>query len=313
MSVQTPSPPTARKRRRGIVTPYDFRRPTTLAREHTRALEVAFETFSRQWSTALLTRLRTPAQVTLTAVAAQTYDEYVRSLPLHSVLVTFTPDEESTSGVLQLDMATALDCIDFMLGGRGGGDHPERELTEIEGRLVRELATKALADLGYALTDVMPFAPAVKGLDYQPQFLQAAGAADVIVVATLGIALGEDAEPVEATVMLPTERMVSRLREAAGDRARSEDQLRAQRKAGETLSRSVPEVPIEVSARFSPRTARPEEVLSLAVGDVLRLTHPTTRPLDVVTADVVLARAVAGASGSRLACLVVSPDEENSR
>ncbi|SDQ19853.1 flagellar motor switch protein FliM [Quadrisphaera sp. DSM 44207] len=312
MTVQTSAPPAPRKRRRGVVTPYDFRRPTALAREHTRALEVAFETFARQWSTLLLTRLRTPCQVTLSGVTSRTYDEYVRSLPGHSVLVTFTPAEGSGPGLVQLDTGTALDCVDFMLGGRGGGAHPERELTEIEFRLLRDLVTRSLADMAYALAGVLPLEPAVTGIDYNPQFLQAAAAADVVVIATLGIALGEDAEAVEATIMLPTGQLLARLRDA-GDRARSVEQLRKERQAADVLSRAVPELPVEVSARFAAMTTRPAEVLALSVGDVLRLPHPTTRPLDVVTADVVLARAVAGTSGHRLACLVVSPEEEKSR
>jgi flagellar motor switch protein FliM len=64
---------------------------------------------------------------------------------------------------------------------------------------------------------------------------------------------------------------------------------------------------------MSPLTMRPRQVVSLSVGDVLHMPHPTTRPLDVVTNDVVLARAVAGTSGNRLACLVVGPDEEKNR
>jgi flagellar motor switch protein FliM len=52
-------------------------------------------------------------------------------------------------------------------------------------------------------------------------------------------------------------------------------------------------------------------VVGLAVGDVLPLQHPATRPLDVVVDGVVLARAAVGSQGSRLACRVVDVEEEN--
>uniref|UniRef100_UPI0037045857 hypothetical protein n=1 Tax=Vibrio cidicii TaxID=1763883 RepID=UPI0037045857 len=66
---------------------YDFRRPTTLAREHSRVLELAFETFARQWATQLTAKVRVLSQVTCDSVAMQTYDEYAASLPATTAMV----------------------------------------------------------------------------------------------------------------------------------------------------------------------------------------------------------------------------------
>lgn len=315
--MQTPTGPPAtssRKRRRGVVTPYDFRKPTTLAREHTRALEMAFETFARQWSTTLLTRLRQTSQVVLTGVYAQSYDEYVRSLPSQGVLFTFAPDPGAEQGLLQLESRTALVALDYLLGGRGAPEavSEDRELTEIETRLLHDLAVRSLNDLAYAFVALAPMKPVVEDIESSPQFLQLAAAADVMIVATFTISVGEDAEAVPATMMLPLNPVLTRLQNG-GDRARSEEQLRNRRQAAGTLARAVPELLVDVSARMSGLTMRPRDVLALSVGDVVRMPHPTTRPLDVVTNDVVLARAVAGTSGTRLACLVVAADEEKSR
>ena len=318
--MQTPAAPPApsgRKRRRGVVTPYDFRRPTTMAREHVRALEVAFETFARQWSTLLLTRLRQPSQVALVGVEAITYDDYVRSLPTAGVLSTFVPYVGAEPGLLQLTSRSALDCLDFLLGGTGstggtGGapsstDSAEREPTEIERRLLADLVERTLADLKYAFAAVLPLEPRLGGTETNPQFLQLAAANDVVVVATMTLALGEDGQPEQLSVMLPMAPIVARLSEA-GDRVRSGEQITAARQAAGRLARAVPNLPVEVSARFAPMPTHPPEVLSLEVGDVLRLRHPTSRPVELVVNDVVLARAVAGTNGSRLACLVVADD-----
>lgn len=312
--MQTPAAPPApsgRKRRRGVVTPYDFRRPTTMPREHVRALEVAFETFARQWSTLLLTRLRQPSQVTLVGVEAITYDDYVRSLPSSGLLSTFLPYVGAEPGLLQLTSRSALDCLDFLLGGPGsaaaGGEVAEREPTEIERRLLADLVERTLADLKYAFASVMPLEPRAGGTETNPQFLQLAAANDVVVVATMTLALGEDAEAEQVSVMLPMAPIVARLSEA-GDRVRSGEQITAAREAAGRLARAVPNLPVEVSARFAPMPTHPPEVLSLAVGDVLRLRHPTSRPIELVVNDVLLARAVAGTNGSRLACLVVADD-----
>ncbi len=64
-----------------VVELYDFRRPTTLAREHSRVLELSFDTFARQWGTQLTTKVRANTQVVFEHVSMKTYDEYASSLP----------------------------------------------------------------------------------------------------------------------------------------------------------------------------------------------------------------------------------------
>ena len=54
---------------------YDFRRPTTLAREHARVIETAFESFARQWATQLTAKIRVKSVVSGPTVIMQTYDE----------------------------------------------------------------------------------------------------------------------------------------------------------------------------------------------------------------------------------------------
>ena len=77
------------------------------------------------------------------------------------------------------------------------------------------------------------------------------------------------------------------------------------------LERAMQEVPVEVAVRFAPVVVHPRDVIDLAVGDVLPLSHPSTDLLDVVVDGVVLAQAAAGSHGSRLACRVVTVEENH--
>ena len=59
MTVQDMQRETPRRTKKsGSPEVYDFRRPMTLAREHGRVLERAFETYARQWGNQLSARLR---------------------------------------------------------------------------------------------------------------------------------------------------------------------------------------------------------------------------------------------------------------
>ncbi len=91
----------------------------TLAREHARVLEVALETFARQWGTLLTSRTREVTQIALDRVELRTYDEYVRPLPPTSLMILCSVDPARTTAVLQMSVDTGMVWVDYLLGGPG--------------------------------------------------------------------------------------------------------------------------------------------------------------------------------------------------
>jgi flagellar motor switch protein FliM len=303
--------PTQRRGRTAEPEPYDFRRPLTLPRDHARHLEMAFERFGRQFGNQLTARLRTLTHLTLDALTLSTYDEYVNLLPTPTAMVLCTVTQTRQTAMLQLPVAATLVWIDYLFGGDGRGDDREgRELTEIELTLVRDLLQHSLSDLEYAFAGLAPLGVTVRGVQYNPQFVQAAGASDAVLVASFTLRVGEREDAV--TLMLPADTMLATLRAADGPVARSEGERLAAAAAHADLETAVQDVPVEVAVRFAPVVIHPRDVVHLAVGDVLPLSHPSTEPLDVVVDGVVLARAAAGSHGSRLACRVVTVEENHS-
>lgn len=301
----TPATAPVRRQRSADPEPYDFRRPMTLAREHARVLEVALETFARQWGTLLTSRTREVAQVALERLELRTYDEYIRPLPASSVMVLCPVEPTRSTAVLQMPVDTAMVWVDYLLGGPGQPlGQAERELTEIEWQLLRDLLGHALHELSYAFTAVTPLELGIKSVQYAPQFVQAAAASDAVLIASFAIELGSRSDT--ATLMLPAESVLSGLRDGEGGDSRSSSELRDHAEAVRALSAQVREVPVPVSVRFAPLTVTASEIGELAVGDVVGLRHRSTTPLEVVVDDVVLANAAIGSNGKRLACLVVN-------
>jgi len=201
VTVHTQGQPPARSRRRTHVPePYDFRRPMTMAREHARVLEMAFETFARQWGNQLTARLRAMAQVTLDGLSLTSYDEYVRTLPGTTAMMLCTIEQTRQTAVVQVPLSTTMVWIDFLLGGPGTGDPREdRELTEIELTLLRGVMQAALGDLGYAFSALAPLDVTFRSVQYNPQFVQAVPASDAVLVAGFTLRIGEREDV--ATVM----------------------------------------------------------------------------------------------------------------
>jgi flagellar motor switch protein FliM len=283
--------------------PYDFRRPTKLSREHVRSLQIVFETFARQWTTLLASSLRTVAQVSLLSIEQLTYDEYVSTLSNPTVVNLITVEPLAGAGVVEFSLKNAMISVDTMLGGSGSGTQPERPLSEIESSLLRQLVNRVLGELRYAFEPIVRMDPAVASVEYNPQFAQAASAADVVVVASFDMRVGAD-ESV-ATVCLPFASLVPLLELALGHGVTTDRERQARAAARHRIESGLQAVPVEVSIGFSPTSVTPRTLVELAVGDVIPLQHLVAAPLVVTAAGVTFAHAVAGSRGRRLACLVV--------
>jgi flagellar motor switch protein FliM len=291
----------------GSAVAFDFRRPLTLAREHARKLEGALETFSRQWANQLAMRLRSTVTPGQPQVGIATYDDFMTSLPSLTTMLLFTAEPGRRTGLLQLPVDVSLSWIDQLLGGPGFPRAvPDRELTEIERKLLLELLGRIWTDLDYAFAGLLALRPTFTSVEFSPQELQALDPTTPVITARLTLHVEET--EVAAMLMLPAEGLLGALREAA--------EVHARKAVGTgdaaslaLLERVVQEAPVELGMRFRPVRVRSSEVVRLAVGTLLPLRHPATRPLDVVVGDRVVSRAVIGTHGSQLAGLVVNVKE----
>eukprot|EP01030_Chromulinospumella_sphaerica_P032543 gene32543-33309_t len=81
---------------------------------------------------------------------------------------------------------------------------------------------------------------------------------------------------------------------------------RAQRaQAAALLQEQFQTVPVDVTVRFRSTSVDPAVLSDLRPGDVLRLAHPASAPLDVTVEDTTFAHATAGAQGPRPAHVTV--------
>jgi flagellar motor switch protein FliM len=281
---------------------YDFRRPTKLSREHVRTLQIAYETFARQFTTLLTSTLRAVSQVTLVSIEQLTYDEYVSSLSGPTIMAMFTIDPLPGVAILEFSLSTAMACIDHMLGGPGG-PQPQRPLTDIETPLLHGLIERALGEMRYAFETIVMIKPKMTTIEYNPQFAQAGAPSDAVVVALFEMRVGS--EECVATVSLPFGAIFPKLQGDQGAAVLSESQRMARDLAYRNVLSGLEGAPIEVSVKFQPVKMHPADLIGLRPGDVVPLAHPTSSPLAVTTADITFAHAVPGIQGTRLACLVV--------
>lgn len=281
---------------------YDFRRSTKLSRKHVRSLEIVFETFARQWETLMTSSLRTLTTVNVSSIEELTYDEYVSRLNTPTMVNVLSVQPMAGAGIFELSMNSAMVSVDRLLGGPGTGEQPQRPLTDIEAGLLRTIVTRVLGELRYAFEPMARMEPEVTAVEYNPQFVQAAAAADVLIVAGFELRIGGSESP--ATLCLPFASLFPLLEIAIGANS-DRDRIAAPVATPVRVEDRLSAVPIPVSVGFAPTVFTPRTLVSLAVGDVLRLDHLTSAPLIVTAADVTFAHAVPGTRGQLLACRVV--------
>jgi len=275
---------------------YDFGRPAALSREHTRALAGAFDVFARQWAIQLTSKTRLRAHIAVERVTLETYDEYVATVPATTTLVVCAADGSDDKAIVEFPLHTALSWIVKMLGGDGSTPVEGRALTGVEQALLRAVMDETLGHLRGALGPLLPHEFTVSTVQYNATFAQIASAQDLVVVARFSMRFADRTEV--ASVALPAVALLERLsRTASAPDAAADPGL---------VRRHVEETPVELTLRLAPRSMRPSEVLTLAVGDVIPLPHGQDRPLDLAVGDQVVAAAAVGANGARLACVVTS-------
>lgn len=278
---------------------YDFRRPTTLAREHSRVLELAFETFARQWGTQLTSKIRVLASVTSEYVEIKTYDEYAASLPSTTAMVLCNLEGMEAKGVVQFPTSAALGWVAHMLGGNGTRKNEERKFTQIEQSLVRNLIEEALEDLRYSLGALLTAEVTIDGMQYNAQFAQAAKTSDLMLIARFVIRVGEHS--CDATLALPADLLLPQM--GVSTKAITVEN------AKQLVASQIAQVPIEVTMALQPTTVLPSQILNLAVGDTIALPHSEMKPFSITVNGESLGQASVASKGSRLACVIVTTEE----
>lgn len=291
------------------MTPYDFTAPPRLARDQTRLFEVSLETFARQWSTQLSSRLQALSSVVFVGLEQKTYDQFAGDLKAPTMMLILSADNFGT-GVLAMPVQCALDHMEHTLGGKGG-DQPERTLTDIEVSITLSMCEKALATTKYAFASFLPEEIMVDAIKQDPQLLQAGRASDIVVIASFTMNLGEANYPI--SLMLPLGPLQERLVAATSpeETVSAEEQRRALQ-AAQAIRQAVPAIPVDVSLRLTPIRVSPQAVLDLQVGDLIEFNHQRSHPLEVATSDQIVAHGVPTTTGRHRACLIISVEENPS-
>jgi len=285
---------------------YDFRRPNKFNRDHVRALQIASETFARQWTTLLSTSLRAVSQVSVRKIEQLTYDEYVRDIPNPSYLAILALRPLVGSAILHLPLPVVMASVDRLVGGPGSARQPRRAITEIEASLLRSFLARVLRELAYGFESLTQIEPQLLHQESNPQFAQIAAASDMVVVIEFDVRMASTGGV--ASLCIPFNSIQPVLDELTASMLEVGTQSLDPQGLRVSLEERLGEAPLPVSVRFAPVILSASEIVALNPGDLVALHHHVDAPLDVAVSGVSRFQGRAGRRGKRLACLVLDAE-----
>jgi flagellar motor switch protein FliM len=293
----------AERRRRSEPRPHDFRRQSTLSREHVRTMQIVQDTFARGLSTMLASQLRSVTQVTIQSIEQNSYDEYVRELPNPTLLTLLSLEPLAGAAILHLPLDVAYCMVELLMGGGGiAAEHPHRALSDLELQLVRGILDRAMPELRYAFEPIVPTVPKIVSQESNPQYAQIAASTDMVIVVSFDIRI--DSVAGTASLCIPFSSLQPHLEALS---AKSLYGNNAQHNAAETRLRMrehLGDTSVSVSAQFRQIAMTADEIVNLGVGDIVPLSHPLDEPLTLVVGATATHKARIGRRNRRIAVLI---------
>ncbi len=258
---------------------YDFKRALRFSKDQIRSLSRIHENFARLLTTFFSAQLRTFVQISVASVDQLPYEEFIRSIPKQTILNVFEAYPLDGRFLMEVNPNIAYSMLDRLLGGKGIAVNKVENLTEIETRIMSQLFQRTLESFTEAWSSIIEFDLVTEALEVNPQFLQMVSPNETVVVISLSTTIGETSGMIN--LCLPhvvLEEILPKLSVHYWMQTKKKQRLPEE---VVSLERTVQSAPLVVNAELGRSEISIQDFLYLAIGDVIELNQPISKPLVV--------------------------------
>lgn len=281
---------------------YDFRNPQKIAKDQLRTLEIIHENFGRLFQTFLSGYLRAPVKIEVLTVDQFAYSEFNNAIsnPAFLPIIAFKP----LSGQIIMDISTkiAFGMIERLLGGDGERSSGGRSFTEIELTLLKRVLIKMMGILAEAWEHVIDLEPSLEKVEINSQFAQVVSPSETVALATMNVSIGSIEGMLNICIphiviepilnKLSTKLWFSRSQKIEDEEKENDKKLMTQR---------LKKAAVTMRAQLGSTTATLREVLSLNIGDVIKLETNPNGKVKILTGSVEKFYGVPGTKRNKIA------------
>jgi flagellar motor switch protein FliM len=175
------------------VLPFDFRRPDRIPKSQIRAIQLLHDTFVRNLISSLSVYLRSYLTINPVAVEQIAYAEFLEGLSSPTCLVSLGLRPYDGNGVLELNPALVFPVLEMLLGGTGKRTGVvDRELSEIEQKLLDGLVRIILHDLRETWRGVTEVEFTVEAMETEPQLMRVMAPNEAVVTVGVEVRIAEN-------------------------------------------------------------------------------------------------------------------------
>lgn len=280
---------------------YDFRRPDRFSKDQLRTISMIHGVFARLVAMTLSVNLRFTTTVNVRSVDQVAYEEFVRSVPQHTVLMLLDLPPLEGKAAIEVNNALALMMVDRLLGGAGVSSGAARPLTDVERLLMVRMGERILPALREAWHSMLEIAPALAGIETNLQFAQIASPGDVVLLISLEVQTPQQTGTINVCMpYLLLQPVLGRLSATRLFRTA----VRVPR--AEAVRSALDETTVAVRIDLGRARVRLGDLAELASDDVVRLDRRSDAPLEVLVGDRVTYLATPGQVNRRMAVEIAS-------
>lgn len=281
---------------------YDFRRPSKFSKEQIRTLQVIHDNYARILGNFLAAYLRVPVQIQLVSVSQVTYEEFILSLPVPTLVTVFNMNPEMGSAMLETNPSFVFPLIDLVFGGSGDIPKDTRELTDIEITVMRQINDKLLNNLRYVWEDIIALTPRAENMETNPQFNQMFASTETVALLTFTTQIkGNQGMLNLCFPFITLEKIMPKLTAQFWFKQTSQELTRFHE---QRLFKQLEKVEVDINVILGKTTVTLDDFLNFSKGDIIPLHRMEGEDLEVLVEGEQLFKAQPGAFGQNLAVQV---------
>ncbi len=264
---------------------YDFKRPERVSTDQIRSIEMMHEVLARKLGASLSAYLRTIVEVKMASVEQLTYQEFLMSLPNPTCFNLLKCDPLDGSMVLEINPSIVFPILDKLLGG-GHGEPiiPDREMSDIEWRLISHVTTETLTFLRDCWKPIMDIDFHVSGRESNPMLMQIVPPNEVVILVCFEIRMGDSSGMLNLCIPFPV------IEPKIGDFSTIQTWFQTRRTSDAALENSklnegVKTAPLESVVYLAKTRMKMRDLLKLRPGDLILTKKDVTEPLLMTIAD----------------------------
>jgi len=274
-----------------IIRDYDFRSPKKFTKEHIKTINSLHQNFSRLLSSYFSNMLRYYSEITVLSIEEQRYYEYGNSLPdgiLMGIMDLVPHDDKNIDNALaMIDIPTSIGYlfIERLLGGGGEKYEMDRDFTEIETTILKNILTQIAKQYEESLRNFINIDVRLRHIETNSKLMQVTMPDDTVVIIVLNVKI-KDIED-RFVVCIPAIEFEDLIVHFTNDdiqygKRRSNMDNETVKK---NILKGVAKTKLNVSAVIDTVDIDLADVLSLRVGDVIALNKTVNDNIKIMVED----------------------------